>query len=295
MGSPNIGLVVGDSLGNEADEFVQLLNWPVQNECGAGNALITDIEPAFLTTLANRPDGTAFCVIQGGVNDCAADATAAAIQAAVTSVVNASNAAGLETLVVSIAPWAASASWSSARQTVTDSYNTWLAANDAALSYTYVDAYTILEDGSTPDNLDAAYDSGDGIHPNVAGSFVLADAINTQLDALSLYNTGDNMNLYMDRGAVQAPDAGTSTNQLGLWRGAIEPAATVTALSGILFPKDSMPTSEARFETFIASTGITRSGCLATDYRRALCSILGIVDENSVSIDDVFKRYINSL
>lgn len=71
------------------------------------------------------------------------------------------------------------------------------------------------------------------------------------------------------------------------------PSATIT---GILYPRDSMPTDEARFQTFIDDSGITQTGDLSRDYRAALHSVLGL-SGNDIDYDlpDLFKRYYDSL
>ena len=67
------------------------------------------------------------------------------------------------------------------------------------------------------------------------------------------------------------------------------------ALTGHKFPRDAMPTDEARFHTFITESLITASGDLARDYREALAAPLEITDENAHSMNDLFKRYDESL
>jgi hypothetical protein len=68
------------------------------------------------------------------------------------------------------------------------------------------------------------------------------------------------------------------------------------SITGILYPRDSMPTDEARFQTFIDDSGITQTGDLSRDYRAALHTVLG-VSGNDIDYDlpDLFKRYYDSL
>ena len=45
-----------------------------------------------------------------------------------------------------------------------------------------------------------------------------------------------------------------------------------------------------KYHRFIQLSGITRTGCLQTDYRNAMAAALGISDANAYSIDDLYKR-----
>lgn len=73
---------------------------------------------------------------------------------------------------------------------VGDEYNVWLAVNEAyrgegATPFTHADLYASyhtekLGDGS--DNLAATYDSGDGVHPTLAGREVCADDYREYID-----------------------------------------------------------------------------------------------------------------
>jgi hypothetical protein len=65
---------------------------------------------------------------------------------------------------------------------------------------------------------------------------------------------------------------------------------------GIAYPRDAMPTTEARFQNFIDDSGITKTGDLSRDYRAALHSVAGLSgDDIDYSLDDAFKRYYDSL
>jgi len=63
----------------------------------------------------------------------------------------------------------------------------------------------------------------------------------------------------------------------------------------IVYPRDSLPTTEQRFQDFIDDSGITRVGHLDTDYRRALISVQGLSDDIDYDLPDAFKRYFDSL
>ena len=74
----------------------------------------------------------------------------------------------------------------------------------------------------------------------------------------------------------------------GAWTGAI--LANPEAI------RSAMPTDTARFHDFITATGITKTGDLTTDYRRALHSASGASgDPIDYSVQDLYKRYFESL
>lgn len=75
------------------------------------------------------------------------------------------------------------------------------------------------------------------------------------------------------------------------------PEVTSAALTGILFPRDAMPTDEERFKTFIADAGGTSGVDITTDYRNALATLLGYTEAQALtrSVQDLFKEYVESL
>ncbi len=99
------------------------------------------------------------------------------------------------------------------------------------------------------------------------------------------------------KGAVEPASSSPSGNEVKLWKGAVQPAASSSSsLAGILYPRDSMPTDEARFHTFIDDSGITKTGDLTRDYRAALHSVAGL-SGNDIDLDlqETFKRYFDGL
>lgn len=134
--------------------------------------------------------------------------------------------------VANILPWKNSTAWTADFQTKTDEYNTWLAAQASVQGFTLIDQYTEFESTSA-DELDAIYDSGDGLHLNNFGqehqaSFVLA-ALNAQ-SALTMVETVNEYKRW--RGAVEPAEVGASGNQFKAWRGAVEPAFVATTTNG---------------------------------------------------------------
>ena len=60
-----------------------------------------------------------------------------------------------------------------------NTFNTHISTNYNSGIHTYIDVNTTMNNGS--DELDAAYDCGDGVHPNDAGQTVISDAVNLVL------------------------------------------------------------------------------------------------------------------
>ncbi len=81
---------------------------------------------------------------------------------------------------MNISPFSANAGWSTDKQTVTETYNSWLSTYCVNNCIPMADIYTALGDGTA---LHADYDSGDGLHPNEAGSIVIAETIKAAMEA----------------------------------------------------------------------------------------------------------------
>lgn len=226
-----VGLIVGDSFGNQAGEYPDLLFWPNQNNCVGGENIIDHFEPGWSTTLSNRPTGSTWAIIQTSGSAVNEGYTTSQIGDAITSMVSAASAVGLQTIVVGPAPYGGAAVWTSEIQTELDNYMAWLAANDTVVGFTHVEIYSALEDDISADNLEADYDSGDGRHPNAAGSAVIADQINTALATLGLRGSSVSNVVNLWRGAVEPLGAGGSGNEVRSWRGASEPIYTPDAVN----------------------------------------------------------------
>jgi lysophospholipase L1-like esterase len=122
--------------------------------------------------------GYSTLIFLGGVNDLRAGATAAATYATAVQILAAARARGMTVVVVSVTPWGNWFEWTAGKQTETLAYNALLSAWATTNGQTYVDAYTALSaGGGTPEDLAAIYDSGDGLHPNAAGSVLLANTV----------------------------------------------------------------------------------------------------------------------
>lgn len=121
-------------------------------------------------------------VVEGGINDIRNDVTGASLATTVQTFLGTLTADSRTVIFLNLAPFGNSASWTSGRQTQLAAYNsamsTWCGTHPAV---TCVDTYTLLSaGGGSPQNLNAAYDSGDGLHWNGTGAQAVADQVKDQ-------------------------------------------------------------------------------------------------------------------
>lgn len=168
----------GDSL-TEATDYSSKLTallgaeWSVRN-CGIGGNTTTQMAARLTSNVLNAGDGE-YIVVLGGINDIVGDASAATIESNLQAIYDAAAGAGLTVVACTITPFKTNAYWTSGRQTVLDTVNTWI-LNTAANVDVAVDTYDALEDG-TSDTLTAAYASADYLHLSTAGYELLATTI----------------------------------------------------------------------------------------------------------------------
>jgi lysophospholipase L1-like esterase len=129
------------------------------------SACVTRAQGAFAS-------GTKTLVYLCGVNDLAADANGATTFAAAQVVLDQYRLAGRKVVPVLLTPWALAGAWTAGRQTQTDAFNAAMQAWCTTNSITCVSTAS-LGTGS-PAQLQAGYDSGDGLHLNAAGATALA-------------------------------------------------------------------------------------------------------------------------
>jgi len=171
-------VVYGDAPGRYALEATRTVN----NYAVAGTGYVFNGAEIQAQWIAHDVSTNTRLVAEGGINDIRNDVTGANLSTAVQSFLNGVLAEGKTLIVLNLAPFGANASWTSGRQTQLVAYNsalaTWCAAHPAAVC---VDTYTLLSaGGGSPQNLNAAYDSGDGLHWNGAGAQAVADQVFAQ-------------------------------------------------------------------------------------------------------------------
>jgi lysophospholipase L1-like esterase len=113
-----------------------------------------------------------------GVNDIGGGATAASITADFDTFISQAHAQNLLIYGATITPFGANAYYSAAHEMVRQSVNAYVKSGKFD---GYLDFDAVLTDGGNPPKLQAAYDSGDGLHPNPAGYMKLANSIDLTL------------------------------------------------------------------------------------------------------------------
>lgn len=123
----------------------------------------------------------AWVLVMEGANDInTSDLEVAAITANLQACYTLAKNAGIRVAALTITPLGGAAGMTAGKQTKIDAVNAWI-LNTAADVDVRVDTYAAIEDPGTPDQILAAYDSGDHIHPSTAGGAVLASTIFTAL------------------------------------------------------------------------------------------------------------------
>lgn len=121
-----------------------------------------------------RSKGYDTLVFLSGVNDCLQDISAATAWSNQDSVITQALADGMTVVLITTLPWGNTASWTSGRQTLTD---TLLVSQRARSGVVLLDAYPGFETAAGSKLLKASYDVGDGLHLNLTGSDALAAAV----------------------------------------------------------------------------------------------------------------------
>ena len=127
-----------------------------------------------------RSKGYTHVAVLSGVNDIITGVAQATTRANIQEIIDEATTDGMTVLLLTLVPWSTNTDSSAPRQTATLDHNAWLATK-ASASVKIVDVYTGLGTPGTPSQLLAAYDSGDGLHFNDAGSAAIADLVLAQL------------------------------------------------------------------------------------------------------------------
>jgi lysophospholipase L1-like esterase len=154
----------------------------VYQNMGIGSQTTTHIEARFAAdVVALKPR---YALIQGGANDIALGGSEATYIAKITSMLDQCVAASIIPVVMTITPWGTSGATHEQMQAT----DTWAASLRTLLNASYPTAILVdcanaigqFHTGGDAGNLwdlQAAYDSGDHIHPNAAGNAVIAECI----------------------------------------------------------------------------------------------------------------------
>jgi len=187
-----VGLFVADSFGNSETEWPQLMVNSNGHLLLLGNSTSGDSMADMDTRLndvlnmdsfdytGNVPP--TFAILQGSVNSPNESQTADQMITTVTSMIDKTLALNIAPIVTNIAPYGQGAGFAITKGQELAAYNQRLQGVCAAKGAVHVDIHSLLVD-TDGYSLKAAYDSGDGVHPNEAGSQVIADAFNQAIRA----------------------------------------------------------------------------------------------------------------
>lgn len=115
-----------------------------------------------------------YVIVWGGINSVRADVSAASIISDLQDMYDVAHAMGMIVIAVNISPFKTSIYWTSGRQAVLDTVNSWISTSDADYK---IDVYSPLESSSSSDTLLSAYDSGDHLHLSAYGYSLVGDII----------------------------------------------------------------------------------------------------------------------
>lgn len=133
--------------------------------CGAPSATAGDWQTRMDVVIQATPRRV-FMML--GTNDAQATASLATYQGRVNSILSQLDAASIPVVIISVPP---------CNSTFPPTYNAWL----SGLGRPYIDVYSALL--GTGNALAAAYNSGDGIHPNSAGHALIASTVQAAITA----------------------------------------------------------------------------------------------------------------
>jgi len=144
------------------------------------------------TTLPESVATPSGLIVEGGVDDIVENSSASQLETVGASIVGDIEAKNLKVILVTVSPFGNNANWTSAREQVRLAYNAWVRAQASPQNGIYVydmaasQALGGLADNSNSDLLALAFDSGDGLHPNLAGGQQIAQQLSQILDVIGL-------------------------------------------------------------------------------------------------------------
>lgn len=174
------GAAIGDSQTDNTYSYsvvlTRKLGVAVDNFGVGGNTLQSIYTNLVTNGLAKEYD---WYVVQGGVNNLggAESDPNTSMQAALIQIADAIVANGSTPIFLGVSPWENAAAWTADRQTWTDTYNAWLESYCTTNGYFFVDLYELFEDPADADAMHADYDSGDGLHWNVAADLAIGEVL----------------------------------------------------------------------------------------------------------------------
>jgi len=136
-----------------------------------------------------KPNGL---IVEGGVNDIVHGSSAVELEAVTGSIIRDIESKRLTAILLTVSPFGNNADWTQALEQIRLTYNRWLLAQASAQNGIYVydmaaaaSAGGLADDGN-PTLLAASFDSGDGLHPNLAGGQRIATELKQILDEINV-------------------------------------------------------------------------------------------------------------
>ncbi|MEU4887002.1 MULTISPECIES: GDSL-type esterase/lipase family protein [Streptomyces] len=153
-----------------------------------GNRLIADREgePYYGVAALSRMERDAFeqtgvrsVILVEGINDIGYDATADELIAGYKAFIEEGHRHGLKVHGGTLLPMAGSFIWTESRQATWDAVNDWIRTSGAFDGV--IDFAAATASPEDPLTLNPAYDSGDHLHPNDAGTRAMAEAVDLDM------------------------------------------------------------------------------------------------------------------
>lgn len=195
--------------------YWDVINW------GRGGEQSCMIAGRFVSNVVT-PGNAEGVAILAGVNDLRNNKTTSEIKACLQAMYTAAHDAGIPVTAITIMPWKNCSvvncsppyQWDSAKQAQQDNIRAWILCHDTAgpdcaedIDYVY-DAYTAFGQVGDTEALAAAYDSGDGLHPNNAGLALLGTGVynirtwTPSITGTTIYATGPTITIDQSLGRL---------------------------------------------------------------------------------------------
>ena len=153
-------------------------NIAIGNQAAGGNAVLSGgLGPTALSRYkrdALEQPGVKYVMLFEGVNDIGAGASGSSLTNAYRTITSAAKSAGLVTIGGTITPFGGNSYYSAAHEQARKQVNDFIKAKG---NFDFVvDFAGAIENKGDTTKMDAKYNGGDGLHPNVAGYQKMADA-----------------------------------------------------------------------------------------------------------------------
>lgn len=187
-GIGNRASVFGDSLANNGQGLLYYLAAISKQQFWISSSTYVKSNPGYssaslvpvvsqITSLSPLPN---VCMVTAGSNDCAGGIPLSQFITNMTAIFSALLAKGITPIVCTVPP-------RSGVSSLNRQYNNWLKRYAATYRLPLIDWYaTLVDPASATGQYLSAYDSGDGTHPNAAGTIAVATDAASRLSALML-------------------------------------------------------------------------------------------------------------